>query len=177
MSVTLKTVMFLVPFCPSRSVDLLKLDVSAFKSSIEGFTFFPKNLSKQSRQGKTIKEFFFPRFEANSDSCTVQALEQYMSKMKTLRTQSLLFISLVKPDGPVTSSIIARWLKETLLRAGIDTLIFKAHSIRGASTSRAANVGVTTEDILKAADWSTESTFQIFIINLSTIKVSLGLSS
>ena len=109
-----------------------------------------------------MKEFFFPRFEENLDLCPVQALELYISKTKTLRTQSLLFISFVKPCGPVTSSTIARWLKETLLKAGIDTSIFKAHSIRGASTSRTENVGVTTEDILKAADWNAESTFQRF---------------
>ena len=83
-------------------------------------------------------------------------------KNRDLRTQSQLFIPFVKPYGPVTSSSIARWLKETLLKAGIDTSIFKGHSIRGASTSKAANVGVTIEDILKAADWSAESTFQKF---------------
>ena len=42
---------------------------------------------------------------------------------------------------------------------GIDTSIFKAHSIRSVSTSMAANAGITTKDILKAADWSAESTF------------------
>ena len=75
---------------------------------------------------------------------------------------SQLFISFIKPHRPVTSSTVARWLKETLGAAGIDTTIFKAHSVRGASTSAAANSGITTEDILKAADWSTDSSFQRF---------------
>ena len=101
-------------------------------------------------------------------------LELYQSKTKTLRNQSLLFISFVKPYGPVTSSTIARKLRETLLKASNDTSIFKAHSIRGVSTSRAANVGVTTEDILKAADWSAESTFQKFYYKPSTIQVLLS---
>ena len=158
-SVRLKTVILLALSHPSRSVDILKLDISALKSSPERFAFLPTNLSKQCRQGKPIKEVFFPRFEANPDLCPVQSPEQYMSKTKTLKTQSLLFISLVKPHGPVTSSTIARGLKETLLRAEIDTSIFKAHSIRGASTSKGANVEVTAEEILKAADWSTESRF------------------
>ena len=47
-------------------------------------------------------------------------------------------------------------------KAGIDTGIFKAHSVRGAATSAAASVGVTTADILKAADWSSESVFTKF---------------
>ena len=49
-----------------------------------------------------------------------------------------------------------------LEESGIDTNLFKAHSVRSASTSAAANQGVTTEDILKAADWSSDSSFQRF---------------
>ena len=43
---------------------------------------------------------------------------------------------------------------------GIDTSTFKAHSVRGAKTLAASMQGVITQDILSAADWSTESTFQ-----------------
>ena len=71
-------------------------------------------------------------------------------------------ISFVKPYLPVSSSTIARWLKETMGAAGIDISIFKAHSVRGASTSADANQGITTDEILKAADWSTESSSQCF---------------
>ena len=59
-------------------------------------------------------------------------------------------------------STIARWLKSVLAKAGIDINVFKAHSVRGASTSAAASAGVTTNDILNAADWSSESVFQKF---------------
>ena len=62
----------------------------------------------------------------------------------------------------MTSSTIARWLKSILDAAGVDTSIFNAHSVRGASSSRAANMGITTNDILKAANWSLESVFQRF---------------
>ena len=43
--------------------------------------------------------------------------------------------------------------------AGIDTKVFSAHSTRGAATSKAKSAGVSTGDILKAANWSTTSTF------------------
>ena len=46
--------------------------------------------------------------------------------------------------------------------AGIDVSIFKSHSVRGATCSKAAGVGVTTKQILEAADWSSEGTFQKF---------------
>ena len=69
---------------------------------------------------------------------------------------------MIKPYNSVSSPTIARWLKSVLAKAGVDTNIFKAHSVRGASTSAAASAGVTTNDILNAADWSSESVFQKF---------------
>ena len=47
-------------------------------------------------------------------------------------------------------------------KAGIDTSVFKAFSTQNASTSAAPNAGITTADILKAADWSSESVFTKF---------------
>ena len=46
--------------------------------------------------------------------------------------------------------------------AGIEISTFKPHSVRGATSSKAAGVGVTVKDIfiLDAADWSSEGTFQ-----------------
>ena len=46
--------------------------------------------------------------------------------------------------------------------AGIDTSMFKAHSTRGAVTMAVANAGITTEDILKAADWSSDTVLKKF---------------
>lgn len=69
---------------------------------------------------------------------------------------------MVRPRKPVCSSTLARWLSSLLDKAGIDTSIFKAHSTRSAATSAASNAGVTTADILRAADWSSESVFTKF---------------
>ena len=77
-----------------------------------------------------------------------------MKQGDTERTRVFLAV-----HKPICSSTLARWLKSLLERAGIDTGIFKAHSVRGATTSAAARTGVTTSDILKAADWSSESVF------------------
>ena len=90
-------------------------------------------------------------------------IETLPQKTEPLRGNfSQLLVSFIKPHLPVSLSTIARWLKETMTAAGIDTTVFKAHSVRGASSSTAANKGVTTDEILEAADWSTESSFQRF---------------
>ena len=49
-----------------------------------------------------------------------------------------------------------------LSMAGIDTSRFKAHSTRSASVTAAASAGVTTNQIIEAADWSSDSVFQRF---------------
>ena len=50
-----------------------------------------------------------------------------------------------------------------LKNAGIDTDIFKGHSVRGVSTTAAVNSNVPLDDVMKImADWSRVSTFQTF---------------
>ena len=50
-------------------------------------------------------------------------------------------------------------VKTCLSESGID---IKGHSVRAACSSTAAASSVTTVDILKAADWSSERTFEKF---------------
>jgi len=47
-------------------------------------------------------------------------------------------------------------------KADIDTFIFKAHSIRSAATSAAADAGVSVTEIMQAADWTSASVFEKF---------------
>ena len=162
-AVTLKTVFLLAITRPSRSADLSQLDTSRMRSGVNGVTFLPSVLAKQSRQGRPIESFYFPSFHANITLCPVNTLTVYLGKTKHLRGgENRLFISFVKPHKAVTSSSITRWLRTVLEEAGIDSSIFGAHSTCGASTSAAARGGVTLEDILKAANWSSESVFQRF---------------
>ena len=59
--------------------------------------------------------------------------------------------------------------------AGIDTSSFKAHSVRSTSVSAAASAGVSTNQIMEAADWSSESVFQRFYYRPSTVN-AVGVS-
>uniref|UniRef100_A0A1X7UAY8 Tyr recombinase domain-containing protein n=1 Tax=Amphimedon queenslandica TaxID=400682 RepID=A0A1X7UAY8_AMPQE len=82
--------------------------------------------------------------------------------LKQLTLRTVMLMALTRPSHSVDLSnldLTARWLKQVMTAAGIDTIIFKAHSVRSASMSAASTAGVTTEDILNAADWSTESSF------------------
>ena len=160
---TWKTVMLLALTRPSRSADLSQLDIRMHHYSPEGVTFTPGSLAKQSRQGKSIREFFFPSFPSNITICPITTLKAYERRTECIRSGvSKLFIATIKPHRAVSSSTIARWLRRLLEVAGVDTSIFTAHSVRGASSSKASNMGISTNDILTAADWSSESVFNKF---------------
>ena len=160
---TYKLVMLMSLARPSRSADLASLCIDHCHYKPEGVVFVPSVLAKQSRQGKPLTEYFFASFTDNRELCPVETLRQYQKVTASLRKESAhLFVAIVQPHKPVAPCTIARWLKEVLKLSGFDTNIFIAHSTRSASSSAAADSGVTTSDILKAADWSSESMFRKF---------------
>ena len=53
-----------------------------------------------------------------------------------------------------------------MAEAGIDVTKFEVHSISGALASKSFLLGSRQEDIIKTADWSSDSTFKTFYYNL-----------
>ena len=158
-----KTAMLLALTRPARSADISQLDIRGKQYKPDGVVFIPASLAKQSRQGKPVATFFFPSFPSDTAICPVMTLKAYEERTASRRgLETRLFLAIIKPHKAVTSSTIARWLKFLLESAGINTSVFNAHSVRGASSTAAANLGITTNDILKAADWSSDSVFQRF---------------
>ena len=67
-----------------------------------------------------------------------------------------------RPYKAITKDTIARWVKNGMEAAGIDTNRFKPHSIRAASTSAAVKAKVPLQTILNTAGWSSCKTFAKF---------------
>jgi len=160
---SIKTVLLLSLTRPLRSADLANFLLPNLKFLPEGALFMPACPSKQSRIGKPLKEFFFPAFEVNPNLCPVNAIKVYTKRTERVRkSEGSFFLTAVPDHHPATATTIARWIKTGLSRAGIDISIFKAHSVRSASTSAAADAGVTVPEIMEAADWSSASVFEKF---------------
>ena len=86
-----------------------------------------------------------------------------MDRTSSLRQNATqLFISYVEAHKPVTSSTLARWMLDALKQSSVDLDKFKAHSIRGASTSKTVNTGVSINDIISTADWTNNRTLEKF---------------
>ena len=172
-ALTQKLVMLFSLTRPARAADLVQLNIAYRKFLPEGVCFTPSGLAKQSRSGKALQELFFPAFPHDLNLCPVQTLRIYEQRTHTLRSSGTLLIGTVKPHKPVTSSTIARWLRTVLEKSGVDISIFKAHSVWGAAATAASRGGITTNEILKAADWSSESVFTKFYYK-PTRDVSFG---
>ena len=143
------------------------MDYESIRFTPEGAIVSPLTLPKQARAGATIKEYFIPQFEENTNICPVTTLREYCSRTRKHRPEGKnLFLTTTKPFHPASTATIARWIKSTLTSAGVDTSIFCAHSTRSASTSAATDAGVSMPEILEAADWSSNFTFERFYYRL-----------
>jgi len=157
----------------SRVSELQALDLRFCRYTTDGVVFKLASLTKKCQAGASLKERYFASFVDNDKLCVVQCLKQYEAVTNQFRTivpekAAPLFLSHIKPHKPVTTQCLAHWIKDLLKKAGVNTDVFKAHSVRGATTSAALDKGVLISDILSTADWSRESTFRNFYYRPST---------
>ena len=117
-------------------ISKLNLQMRSFKSN--GVIFRPVHLAKQSRSSKPVADLFFPSFAEDHIICPMVTLRTYEERTESFRanlpldSRIQLFLSFIGQHiTPVSSSTIVRWLKCFMAEAGIDILIFKAHSVRG----------------------------------------------
>ena len=122
-------------------------------------------LMKTDRPGKVGHELKLLAYPPDRRLCVVSTIQQYLDKTRPFRKsgeQNQLFLGLNEPHKPVTKDTIARWIRDMLALSGIDVGCFKAHSVRAASVSAAKVQFVSTQKIMKRANWTQEKTFNQF---------------
>ena len=96
--------------------------------------------------------------------CVASTVQEYVRRTADWRPQgeqeSPLLRSVRRPHSPVSAATVGRWLTDVMGAAGIDTSVYRAHSVRGAASSAAARAGMSTADILQCADLAAVSTFR-----------------
>ena len=108
-------------------------------------------------------ELKFPKYIENTNICPVTTLKQYLHMTSKNRGEiKSLFITQVRPFKPASKDTIAKWIRETLSNAGIDTSIFSPHSTRSAASSTAKRCRVPIDTILKPGGWRSMKTFGWF---------------
>lgn len=110
---------------------------------------------KTKRPGTMDVVLNLPRFSSEPKLCVPSLLKQYIDLTTPIRGQTkALFITYRPPHGPAAQATLARWVKEILTAAGVDTTIYTPHSVRHASVSKAASSNIPLDTILKSAGWA-----------------------
>ena len=125
-------------------------------------TFYLTKLLKHSRPSYLGKPLHFRAYPLDARLCIIHTLQEYLRRRKDLTQVDQLLVTCIKPQTPAHRDTIARWLKNLLQWAGIDTQTFQAHSYRSASTSFAKSALVPITDILQQGQWVTEKTWQTY---------------
>ena len=144
--------MLLALLTGQRCQTIHKLSVKSMKLEYNMCVFYITSLLKQSKQGKHLAPLELLSFPRTKNILVIK-------EGRDGHTQLLL--SYLKPHLPISKDTLARWIRDVLHKAGVDTQ-FGAHSIRSASASAAASKGLPIDIVLKAAGWSSASTFTRF---------------
>ena len=127
------------------------------------YVFHIDRLVKQSAPGRDQPVLNIPRFSSESQLCVATVLEEYVNRTSSLGgKEQQLFISFARPHHGVSKDTISRWIRSVLQEDGIDTTVFKPHSTRAASTSKANSRNFPLVTVMKAASWSTNCVFNRF---------------
>ena len=156
-----KLVMLILLTTGQRGQIITALNVERMEVTASKIVFEIKNSDiKQGRLGYKLRPVCLQSFPADKRLCVRHYMMEYLKKTLEIRGKTKqVFLTTVKPYGPVSRDSVSRWVKEVLKRAGINVKKFKAGSTRSASTSKASTQGAPVDEIMQAAGWSRPTTF------------------
>ena len=126
-------------------------------------TFVVTEILKHTRPGKHQQPLIFLSYPNDKNLCIVSLLLEYIKRTSALRGENKqLLISFIRPHKPISTETTSHWVKSFMTAAGIDTSQYKGHTTRAASTSYLASKHFDLKNIMLAAGWSKEETFQRF---------------
>ena len=160
---TLKLSMLLALASAGRSSDLRALDLRYMTVKESCIVFELGRLTKCRKKGQCPLKLTFTAFDTNPDLCAVSTINCYLERTKGWRSdcnKNQLLLGYIKPHKEVVPCTIAGWLVQMMKESGLDTSEFRAHSTRGASTSKAKAKGFSCQEIMNMAKWKKESTFR-----------------
>ncbi|KAK6046411.1 site-specific recombinase, phage integrase family [Cooperia oncophora] len=154
---THKTVMLLALVAPKRVSELAALSLDSVRLG-EGCWAFSLNFMNKNRGFGKAHTAVVQAYKDDILLCPLATIKDYINRTILYRNQvRTLFMSVNRPHKSVTSTTIARWLREVLKNSGIDDR-FKAHSTRAASTTFSKRQGLSSKAIMEAANWAPNGT-------------------
>jgi len=188
---TIKTV-FLIAIASGQrrsSIQALSIEPGHIRWEKSGVRLIPvaSFVAKNQTASSGSVEFFLPSLASFSSVeedkvwCPVRALKWYISRTKSLRSSSDLFITTTAPHRAASKDTISRWLVECIKLTGDGVLQsgpLRAHDTRALSTSWALFNGATIEQLQKAAFWANPNSFiSCYLKDVVALEASFALAA
>ena len=161
---SLKTATLMGLIAIPRGAELHQIDLNYLSPYQDKYIFDLAGLVKNVKQGKKPAPIEFYRFE-DPLLCPLRCIDSYITMTDAWRDRgkpSALFLSYIAPHKPISKSRLAGWIKDSINLAGVDTNIFTAHSVRGASSSKVFLQGLSAKEVIDHGSGARESTWQKF---------------
>ena len=139
--------------------DLTHFKITNMYLSNDQCSFTFGQVIKHSRPGFNSEPLIFRAFPQDIRLCPVYHTKLYLRYRLNVSLDLGFFTTTIQPYHAALMATISRWIKETLVEAGINTGKFAAHSCCSVSTTAAEFLGIDIITIRIAAGWSTENTF------------------
>ena len=146
--------------------------IKGFRLVEDDVIFILAGLEKTSRPGNVRGEVRCPGGAGNPGLSLVDCLNEYQSRTEVKREYfanaegsppDRLFLSHTKPFQAVQPCTLAKWLLTAMDRSGVDTSSYRAHSVRSAGASAMLRRGMSLQQVLQRANWSSTSrTFAVY---------------
>jgi hypothetical protein len=169
---TLKLTALIALACAPRAQTMVSMDLDNMCVEQSQVVFFFPNLLKTTQAGRSNNYVLNLKHFPDEQLCVMHTLLYYISVTKTLRKSKQLLVSYVTYDS-VSTSTIARWLKTVLYLSGVDVNIYKAHSYRSASVSKAYQ-RCSLKTILDTANWKSDKNFHKFYCRSANFKSNVS---
>ncbi len=149
----------LVALATAQRVQTLRcLDLRNVTITDSAFAFMIDTRLKQTAGDRETPLIYLPRIK-DSKVCVWACLVAYILRTRKVRKHSSLFLISKPPYTPATGATLSRWIRCILQDAGINSVLYKAHSTRSAAASKARKF-VPLDKVLAAADWKGATVFE-----------------
>lgn len=143
-----------------RSSDVQRIIASSLIEHNEYLNYRMKPPKNYTRGSSRI--FKLDKVNEKPSICPVRALLEYVKRTESQRKTENIFLDVNYPYKPLTSQRIAKIVLEVMKLAGINTSIYKTHSIRSATASKAIESGLSVDEVMKKGRWKSRGVFQRF---------------
>jgi hypothetical protein len=150
-----------------RSSDLENISRASIRQDDGGDLLFRILWPKQQRQPGLSGERRLEALPASPRICPVANMMELLRRYEAAGVSASdggdrVWRALKTPFKPIGRECISNIVVAEMAKAGIDTSVYKAHSVKGAAASAALEAGESEETIMKSAVWSSRSVFERF---------------